>query len=173
MQNTNNILQILETIQSFQIVQCQMHHEKVVTDVDENPIHNLQDDTIVFNRVKLCEIKQRNKRLGCAHSGVNINFERVLDNLITALPQSIKQISESKNKFKSVVTKIYALDHKVGNLEHDLAICKLTNDDCGKDNLMASMRLLKTEHTTLMDQLSKIKADIERLIKININYNNL
>lgn len=55
-----------------------MHHEKVAIDVDENPIHNSLDDILVFDRVNLCGSKLRSKRLGCAHSGAKLNFERVL-----------------------------------------------------------------------------------------------
>jgi len=62
---SQHIFQILETIQSFQIVQCQMHHKKVLTDSDENPIHNILDDTLVFDRVNLCDATLRSKRLGC------------------------------------------------------------------------------------------------------------
>ena len=170
---SQNIFQILETVQSFQIAQCQMYHEKVVTDVDANPIHNLLDDAIVFNRVNLCDATHRKKRLGCAHSGVNLNFERVLEQLETALPQCKSQISEFKNEFKLVVTEIYALDHKVGNLEHDIAVCQLKFDTYGKDKLEHSLRLIKIEHKQLMNQLSEIKSDIEQLIKAKVNYSNI
>nr|WP_321235758.1 hypothetical protein [uncultured Psychroserpens sp.] len=173
MQNTNNIPQILETIESFQIVKCDMFHEKVVVDVNERPIHRFQDDTIVFDRVKLCDIKHRNKRLGCAHSSVNIKFERVLEDLALALPECINQISELKNEFQSVVAEIYALDHKVGNLEHELAVCQLKSDTKEKDSIIVSMSLLKTEHRSFMTHLSKIKSDIEELIKDKCSNKNL
>lgn len=173
MQNTDNIIKLLETIQSFQIVQCQMLHEKVAIGDDKKPISKSQDDTLVFDRASLCEIKHRNKRLGCAHSGVNINFERALEHLTAELPQCVNQISDFKNEFKSVVTKIYMIDHKVGNLEHDIAVCMLTFDDDGIDKLEQSMRVLKAEHRRLMNCLSKIKTDIEQLIKIELNYSTL
>lgn len=170
---SQNIVQILETIQSYQIVQCQMHHEKVAMDVDANPIHNRLDDAIVFNRVNLCDAKHRNKRLGCAHSGINLNFERVLEQLQTLLPQCKKQISGFKKEFKTVVAKIYALDHKVGHLEHDLAACKLKFDACGKDKLEHTLQQLKTEHRQLMNLLSKIKSDIEQFIHTETNYGHI
>jgi hypothetical protein len=78
MENKKSILKILEAIQSFQIVQCQMHHEKVLTNSEANPIYNLLDGKLVFHRVNLCDRSLRNKRLGCAHSGVNLNFKRIL-----------------------------------------------------------------------------------------------
>ena len=170
---SQNIVQILETIQSFKIVQCQMHHEKVLTDSEENPIHNLLDDSLVFDRVNLCDATLRSKRLGCAHSGANLNFERVLEQLETALPQCTNQISGFKNEFKLLITKIYTTDHKVGHLEHDLALCKLNSNTYGKDNLEQSLRLLKIDHRELMNLLSKIKTDIEKLIKTEVNYSHI
>lgn len=146
-----------------------MHHEKVASDTDAIPIHNVQDDTIVFNRVSLCNIKHRNKRLGCAHSKVNVNFQKVLDNLETTFPQGKNQISKFKNEFESVIMKIYTLDHKVGHLEHDIAMSKLNNDTNKETQLLKSMRLLKVEHKSLMNQLSKIKSDIEQFILIYLD----
>ena len=165
-----DIPELLEAIQSFQILQCEMQHEKVAIGLDRNPIHNFQDGVIVFDRVNLCDIKHRNRRLGCAHSCANTNFERVLDDLVIRLPQYVNQILAFKNEFKSVITLIYGLDHKVGNLEHDLAICKLNNDGQAKDEILSIQRLLKSEHRQLLHHLSKIKSDIEQLIKKELNY---
>jgi len=148
-------------------------YKKVLTDSDENPIHNILDDTLVFDRVNLCDATLRSKRLGCAHSGANINFERVLEQLEAALPQCTNQISELKNEFKLLITKIYTLDHKVGHLEHDIALCKLNSNAYEKDKLEQSLRLLKTEHIPLMNLLSKIKTDIEKLIKTEVNYSHI
>ena len=170
---THNIVEILEIIQSFQIVQCQMHHEKVAVDVNTRPIHNSLNGTLVFDRVNLCDKTLRNKRLGCAHSGANLNFERVLEQLETTLPQCKDQISKFTSAFTSVVTNIYALDHKVGYLEHDLAVCKLNFDTCGKDRLQNALHELKKDHREYMNLLLKIKTDIEQLIITEINYSNI
>jgi hypothetical protein len=173
MKNANNIIQLFENLQSFQIVQCQMHHEQVLTNSDENPMYNVLEDKHVFDRVKLCDSAIRNKRLGCAHSGANLNFERVLEQLETVLPKCSNQILEYKNEFQSVVSKIYALDHKVGHLEHDIAVCTLNFDIHGKDKLEQILHVLKLEHTTLMNLLSTIKTDIEKLIQPEVNYSNI
>ncbi|MDG5490029.1 hypothetical protein [Psychroserpens sp. SPM9] len=173
MQHSNSILQTLEALRSFQIVQCQMHHEKVATDQRNHPKYNLQDGVIVFNRVNLCDAKLRNKRLGCAHSKANLNFETVLDTLISNLPQCKHQMSTLKSEFKSVVTKIYALDHRVGHIEHERSLCQLNSDSKKEANLTESLGVLKTEHHVLMNQLLKIKTDIEQLIKLELNYSNL
>jgi hypothetical protein len=150
-----------------------MHHEKVLTDLDEKPIHRSIGETLIFDRVKLCDVALRNKRLGCAHSGVNLNFEHVLDQLLIALPQCVKQISEFKSEFKSVILKIHTLDHNVGNLEHDIGMSKLSFDNFGKNNQEESLRFLKTEHDMLMKALKKIKTDIEQLTKTEINYSTI
>ncbi|MEM5565919.1 hypothetical protein WNY78_12430 [Psychroserpens sp. AS72] len=173
MNTSQQISQILTTIQSFQIIQCQMHHEKVAVDVEGNPIQNALDDTLVFDRVNLCDLHLRNKRLGCAHSGVNIKFERVLEELKTIVPQCTNQISEFKNVFNSTVTKIYALDHKVGYLEHDIALCALNFDTIGKDKLEQSLRKLKMDHSQLMNKLSEIKSDIEQVVITESNYSQI
>ncbi|MFT5846903.1 MAG: hypothetical protein ACJARX_001827 [Psychroserpens sp.] len=65
---------------------------------------------------------------------------------------------------------MYALDHKVGNLEHDIAVCKLNFDGFGNAKLEQVLMLLKTEHRQLMNLLLKNKTDIERLIITEINY---
>lgn len=173
MQETNSISDLLQTIQSFQIVKCNMHHEKVRTDADGNLIYRTEDDHLFFDRVNLCDPKIRNWRLGCAHSKVNINFERFLEHVLTELPQKTNQILDLKTQFKAVISKIYNLDHKVGHLEHDLAVSALTSDNNNNESLMTSMSGFKIEHRRLMDCLSKIKSDIEQLIKSEINYNTL
>jgi hypothetical protein len=170
---SQHIVQILETIQSFQIVQCQMHHEKVALDVNDKPIHNVQDDTMIFDRVNLCHKAIRNKRLGCAHSGANLNFEHVLEQLKIALPKCTNQISEFISAIRSTVIKIYTLDHQVGYLEHDIAVCKLNCDTYGKDKLEQSLVVLKANHKEYMSLLFKIKADIEQLIVSEINYSRI
>jgi hypothetical protein len=93
-----------------------MCHEKVLIDGSGNPIHNALGEMLIFDRGKLYDVKDRNKRLGCPHSGVNLNFELILEPLETDVPQCMTQILEYKNKFKTVVIKIYALDYKGGNL---------------------------------------------------------
>lgn len=72
-----------------------------------------------------------------------------------------------------MVTEIYALDHKVGTLEHDIAVCQLKCDTYGKDKLKHSLRLIKIEHKQLMNQLLEIKSDIEQLIKVKVNYSSI
>jgi hypothetical protein len=147
-----------------------MHHEKVLANTDDRPIHHSLDNALVFDRVHLCVRSLRNKRLGCAHSRVNLNFERILEQLEIAVPQCMTQIFNYKNEFKSLIIKMYALDHKVGHLEHDIAVCKLNFDSYGNGKLEQVLLLLKTEHRQLVSLLSKIKTDIEQLIITEINY---
>lgn len=173
MKATDNISELLERIKSFKIVKCNMHHEKVATNVDQKPIYKVLDDAVVFDRAHLCNIKDRNLRLGCAHSGVNLNFERLLESVATELPEISHHISDIKNEFNTVISNIYALDHRVGHLEHDLALCQLNSNKRQRETLMSSMTILKSEHRTYMDQLQNIKSDIEQLIKMELNYTSL
>ncbi|WP_040281250.1 hypothetical protein [Psychroserpens damuponensis] len=173
MDTAKHISELLKRLHDFEVVQCQMLHEKVAVDGSGHPIGNIFDDTLVFNRVNLCKQSLRNKRLGCAHSRVNLKFEQFLDDLKTALPNCMSQISGYKTEFQTVVAKIYELDHKVGYLEHDIALCELNIDTCGKDKLQQSLRVLKTNHGKLMTLLSKIKSDIEELIYVEMNYSHI
>jgi hypothetical protein len=172
MNDSNTVSQLLGTIESFHIVQCSMYHERVATDGNNNPVHKFQGDTMIFNRVNLCHVNERKLRLGCAHSSVNLNFEGVLERLAVELPQRMEQILSFKTEFQAVVTQIYTLDHKVGQLEHDLAVCRMTSDETLKVTIKNSMTVLKGEHRKLMTRLSEIKSDIEQLIIQELKYKN-
>nr|WP_321225410.1 hypothetical protein [uncultured Psychroserpens sp.] len=169
MNTSSQITQILKTVKSFKVVQCQMHHEKVVVDTHGKPMFNSIENALVFKRVNLCKAAIRQKRLGCAHSSSNLNFEYILDDLKTIVPHCTRQISELKKEFKTIVSKIYAIDHKVGNVEHEIANSVL-NDFFGKDKLEGNLHFLKIEHKELMQLLLGVKADIEQLINSEINY---
>ena len=159
-----NIMETFDDIKSFDVVQCSMHHEKVAFDKKGSPIHSLQGNSVVFDRIQLCAPEYRCLNIGCAHSSSNIKFERLLEHLETLLPKDADQIMLFKNQFQSTITKIYALDHKVGHLEHELALCLLKPNHDRNRHLKASMAILKSEHKGLICELSRIKSDIEQFI---------
>ena len=164
MEVANRLLGILENVKSFQVVKCQMHHEKVAIGENDIPLYAEQDGILAFNRVNLCDNKHRRWRLGCAHSTVNTNFEHVLKDLEKTLPHFSSQISALRHKFKAVILEIYALDHKVGNLEHDLASKKLSGENSEVSKILESLNKVKAEHSLLMERLSKIRSEIEQCI---------
>ncbi|MCK8480884.1 hypothetical protein [Psychroserpens algicola] len=172
MEDLNTVQQLLKTLQDFQVVKCNMHHERVLTDLSNNPMFRKQDDAIIFDRVNLCPMKDRKLRLGCAHSPVNINFERHLKCLAAELPELQDQILNFTSQFKTVVSKIYMLDHNVGHIERDLAMCKLNSDDSKQEKLNRNLEDLKVQHRLFMTRLSEIKSDIEGLIVADLNYSN-
>ncbi|WP_047548048.1 hypothetical protein [Psychroserpens sp. Hel_I_66] len=164
MGSAKDISQLLEFIQSFQVVKCNMHHEGVAVDEDNHPIFRSENNTIIFKRINLCDPKLRSIRLGCAHSHSNLNFQNALDHLSKALPEYKEHISEVKKRFILIISKIYELDHKVGHLEHDTALVKIENDLCPSISMKADLQDLKLEHRQLMDQLLNIKTEIENLM---------
>ncbi|MCD2260746.1 hypothetical protein [Psychroserpens luteolus] len=169
MSHVENISNLLEKIQAFQVVKCNMHHERVAFDSHKKPIYRQTDKDIFFDRVSLCDVKHRKLRLGCAHSSVNMNFIRLLESLEQELPQQSPQFLVFKETFNDLISKIYALDHKKGQLEHDLALFKITSDIDGNEQLKTVSKTLKAEHEMLMDQLLVIKSDIELFIKTILN----
>ena len=152
--------------QKFEIVKCGMYHEHVVFGLNKKPVYREDNKTLVFNRVELCNTEDRVVRLGCAHSSSNHSFEELLDSLSALLPRKSLLILNLKNEFKAVVSRIYMLDHKKGQLEHDLALCKITLDYNENEALAQLSCKIKEEHNMLMEDLVEIKANIKRLIRI-------
>ncbi len=173
MQKSNTIPQLLKTIEDFQIVKCNMYHESVVIDSNRKPVYKRIDDAIVFDRVSLCDANHRKVRLGCAHSIVNSNFSKILENAQLLIPKQSNEILIFKNKFEAVIAKIYVLDHKKGQMEHELAIFEMTSNGKSNAQLDLSMNVLKAEHNILMDNIISIKSDIESFISKVINNSNL
>ncbi|WP_460219939.1 hypothetical protein [Psychroserpens sp. MEBiC05023] len=160
---------LLQTMTSIKVVKCAMHHESVLMDVNNQPIYKTQGASVVFNRVKLCN--ERASRLGCAHSGVNYKFENLLENLVMVYPKKRTVILNFKEKFKSIITAIYKLDHDMGQLEHELAVEKVNKRYRLIDELLVTKDKLKSNHRLLMEQLSDLKSEIEVFIKLEMNYN--
>ena len=158
--------QLLLRFQKFEIVKCGMYHEHIVLDVNKKAVYKEDNNTIIFNREKLCNTEVRAVRLGCAHSSSNHNFEELLDSLSALLPRKSLLILNLKNEFKAVVSRIYMLDHKKGQLEHDLALCKITLDYSENEALAQLSCRIKEEHNMLMEDLVEIKANIKRLIRV-------
>ena len=164
MSSNNHITQFLEKIQAFQVVTCNMHHERVAFDKDRQPLYKKTGDNISFTRQRLCNLTLRKERLGCAHSNANMNFIRLLDDLATHLPTYSNQILRFKHNCSTLITNIYKLDHEKGQLEHNLALCKLTVNLHQEDQLAVISKQLKDRHEQLMEELSVLKSDIELFI---------
>ena len=165
MSNQENIIRILHSFQKFKIVKCGMHHEQVASDQNKNPIYKENNSNIVFNRVKLCAAEDRIIRLGCAHSLSNYNFKNLLIELKELIPEKSHEILNLKNEFIRLIDEIYVLDHKKGQLEHDISLCIITSNYSKIDVLKRLSSKIKREHNLLMNNLITIKKDIESLIK--------
>ncbi|WP_298900283.1 hypothetical protein [uncultured Psychroserpens sp.] len=169
MNTAHHITHLLKKIQEFQVIKCNMHHERVVFNANRKPVYRKTANEYFFDRVNLCDAKLRKQRLGCAHSSVNQNFAKVIDDLAQQLPKKAQQILRFKKQCNNIVNKIYQLDHEKGQLEHDLALCKLTPDTHQENQLEVVSKLLKHRHGILMDELSVMKSDIELFIKSVLN----
>ncbi|WP_452223300.1 hypothetical protein [Lacinutrix chionoecetis] len=169
MLNYKQLEELLQKLQKFQVVKCGLHHEKVALDINSNPIYKQNDDAIIFSRVKLCAIKDRNIRLGCAHSISNSNFIKILDELKNIIPEKSNKIICFKNEINQAINKIYFLDHEKGQLEHNLSIAKITSDYRKQQELLKEAKVIKQEYNSQMDNLIEIKNNIQLLIENVIN----
>lgn len=165
MLTSEEITSKLEQISELQIVKCAMHHEGVVLDSEGNPKYTELDGKIIFNRVPLCNSNIRKTRLGCAHGSANRTFEQLVRHLIKAYPKRSTGLIQLQNILSSVINKIYATDHKMGFLEHDLALCLFENNEFTHQKLLQKRQDLRTIHDGLLDQLQIVKSDIEMFIR--------
>ncbi|MGS2727608.1 hypothetical protein ACU8DI_13445 [Psychroserpens sp. BH13MA-6] len=158
-----------KTFQKFQVVSCQLHHERVALNAQNKPRFKQLDRTITFDRIPLCPKNLRSHRLGCAHSKVNIDFDRLLEQLLEALPKQQEMITSFKQTFNQLIACIYELDHKKGQLEHDLALSELHSDGNQTNELQKDMNIVLIKHQESMDALELLRSDIERLIDEQVN----
>ena len=138
-----------------------MAHEKVKLDAEGSPKQNSIADAVVFERISLCPSKDRDIRLGCAHTMVNVHFKTILSDLKQLIPTKWKIIASFELDFNALILKIYTLDHKRGNLEHDLALLHISSGpDIDREKLLESIRDLELDHDGLMSDLDDLKQAI-------------
>ena len=164
MKTSSQLEELYQTIRSFQIVKCEMYHERVAIGAKGIPIASTSENTVVFKRVSLCNTKDRNMRLGCAHSKVNVHFKKVLTDLENTFPDEAHRIVDFKMRFRTIVNQIYVLDHRMGHLEHDFALSTLDKDESKIFQISQAIAHLKLEHSAMMEQLSELKSEIESLV---------
>lgn len=152
------ILQIKNKIEQFQVIKCDMYHEKVKLDTQTGqPIIKTSSNESYYERVPLCKITERSKRLGCAHSSSNNNFLHLIEELKT----DDQEIFNLKKGISNLIIQIYALDHKKGDLEKELA------DSLGIDEVKKMQVKVKEKlsdciksHRKLMDELNKHRTKL-------------
>ncbi|MCL7754225.1 hypothetical protein MPF13_10670 [Polaribacter sp. Z022] len=159
--------QIKKELNEFEIFKCEMYHEKVKTNsITKLPIKKCVDGKDVFIRVKLCNINLRQKRLGCAHSSVNLRFNALLDKIKV----DTNKVNKIKIKFNQTINNIYLLDHKKGNLEKEYANLLLRNniDLNKKHNLQNKIEDCVLIHNNYLNTLSLLKVELIKIINQNI-----
>lgn len=152
------ILQIKNKIEQFQVIKCDMYHEKVKVDAQTgHPIMKSSTIESYYERVPLCEITVRSKRLGCAHSSSNNNFLHLIDEINT----DDQEIVKLKKEISDLIIQIYALDHKKGDLEKEL-MDSLSNDEVKKMQINVKEKLADCilAHRKLMDELKILKTNL-------------
>lgn len=116
--------EVKNKLQSFELFQCGMYHEKIKLDSKTKiPLKSTIQNDCSYLRENLCNIKLREKRLGCAHSPVNNRF----NDLINEINIDSNQVKKIQINFNKTILDIYELDHKKGNLEKELAEILLKN----------------------------------------------
>ncbi len=150
-------LQIKNKIEQFHIVKCDMYHEKVKLDKTGQPIIKSSSNESYYERVPLCEITERSKRLGCAHSSSNSNFIHLIDEFKT----DDQEIIKFKKEISDLINQIYALDHKKGDLEKEIVVSfivdKVKEKQTKINEELGDCILL---HRKLMDELKTLKANL-------------
>ena len=72
---------IRKQLEGFQVVSCDLRHEKVALDTATGkPVKTQNSTGDLYKRQEFCALGIRNKRLGCAHSNANEDFKQVVDN---------------------------------------------------------------------------------------------
>lgn len=147
--------EIKQKLEAFELVQCGLKHELVKLDLGTKlPIKLTSSQDTEYQRISLCQLTDRQKRLGCAHSSSNAHFNRLID----ALQTENLEIKTIQKKINNQIFNIYMLDHKKGDLEKEYAICldnQLTTQST-KQQLKECIAL----HRTYMDNLKSLKNEL-------------
>lgn len=153
------IKDIKQNIEAFELVPCGLKHELVKLDADsKRPIKHSISDKNQYQRIELCSLSDRNKRLGCAHSASNARFNRLIDQLET----DDDIVIELQKNINAVIFKIYMLDHKKGDLEKEYAICLDKNITTQK--IKEQLNECITLHKTYINNLKDLKNSLITLI---------
>lgn len=143
----------IEKLKTFDIVFCNMIHEKVLDSNEEF------DSTI--KRMPLCEKQYRDKRLGCAHGSSNTRFIETLRSISDDFPSKRDLITKTILTFNQLVSKVYLLDHERGFLEYDLHMLKhKPSSTVERGSIQKQITILEEKHTQLLTELGTIKQDI-------------
>jgi hypothetical protein len=157
------ISELKNALNSFKVVPCKMHHERVLLDAKTGaPVKSDIGLDEIFTRVQLCNIDLRTERLGCAHTVAQKTFNGLLE---TMAAQDV-DIQSLQVQFNEVILKIYLLDHKKGDLEIEYARCldSGTSLDEIQNRIDKSIQL----HDSLISQLQEVKNNIiKRLDEID------
>lgn len=151
-------LQIKNKIEQFQVVKCDMYHEKIKLDIQTGqPVLKGTSNDSYYERVNLCGIVERSKRLGCAHSSSNNSFLNLIDELKT----DDQEIINLKKRISNLILQIYTLDHKKGELEKELVI-SISFDDIQEKTIKIQEALTDSimAHRKIMDELKMLKTKL-------------
>lgn len=150
-----SIQDIRNELDAFELVKCGLRHELVKLDAETKlPLKHTSSIETQFQRIDLCSNIIRNKRLGCAHSASNVNFNRLID----ALNTENTEIKTIQKKINDQILDIYALDHKKGDLEKEYAICldkQMSTQDVDKQ-----LKECITIHSAYIDNLKTLKTNL-------------
>ncbi|WP_207429023.1 hypothetical protein [Pedobacter sp. SYSU D00535] len=137
---------------------CKLKHEKVQK--NEVDLDRLEDQNVIFPRLGFCRKEDRNFRIGCAHTMANNNFKNLCKQVSELL--NMPQLTQLRHEMDHLVTQIYILDYKKGQLEKELAIAEIKRDSCTLNSLSDELSQVEATHVGLIGGLeSKRKLFLE------------
>lgn len=142
--------ELIEAFEQFEINSCDLIHEQISTKEA-----SAESQIIETLRNPLCDKIKRNERLGCAHSMANTRFLNLVDKAI--LQNYTNQIL--REDFESIITSIYLLDHKKGELEKK----KFQNNS--KAEAKKQLEKITIEHRNLMQKLKELRVKLIKEMK--------
>ena len=178
-----NIISVQERISNLEGVKCHLTHERVRFDKDTKlPIpHSL--DECSFQRLNLCPMEIRTKRLACGHTDVRNFLKEVLYSMTNYKEFDHDEILNLYNDLEKLDNEICALDHRKGFAEMDYAvkidkvdknnnsekeIKKILEDDVIKEK--NTIREIELQHDKYVDSMvelrDKILSVLDKTIKI-------
>lgn len=152
------VSEIRQQIEQFELFQCGLYHEKVqLNSVTLSPIKTSVLDEEHYQRVELCKLEDRRKRLGCAHSISNNRFMSLIEGLDT----DNSEIKDLQIKIDDVLLQIYTLDHVKGELEKEFAVSLENNpEESVKNDIQIRLKECISTHSGFINELSGLKKEL-------------
>lgn len=151
-QQTEALIKIRNELLKYQIVACELRHEKVLQ-VEATQYGGHTDyPNFNFSLYGLCPKAFRNRTLNCAHSISAVSYDQLIRQLSDKGMLELKSAETLSTELKALLLKIYLLDHEKGRLEKELAFFKLHSKYNSVKTIEKALKeTLKTHHAVVED----------------------